>query len=155
MHPRTLNKGKIDWPGGVLPTELGGLPSLRGPSSTVACWSLHLTGVYFCFMWSPHDNLHIGSLTIYNTSGIAPARPKCLAFYKLRDITWPYHTTLIPWHNFNPWRACAVRVTVLGLCVCVCLSVCLSALILALCTTRQPKSDTNGFSATLACFLNK
>ena len=28
-------------------------------------------------------------------------------------------------HFINPWRACAARVTVLGLCVCVCLSVCL------------------------------
>ena len=45
---------------------------------------------------------------------------------------------------FNPRRACAVRVTVL------CLSVCLSATILALQATRRLMSDTNSFSATSA-----
>ena len=35
-------------------------------------------------------------------------------------------------------------------CVCVCVSVCLSALILALCATRRPTSNLNGFSVTLA-----
>ena len=52
----------------------------------------------------------------------------------------------------NPRHACAAKVTV---CVCVCVCVCLSALILALRATRWPKSDTNGFSAILAWFLNK
>ena len=46
----------------------------------------------------------------------------------------------------NPRRACAARVTVLGLSVC--LSVCLSTLILALQATRRPMSYTNGFRST-------
>ena len=44
----------------------------------------------------------------------------------------------------NPRRACAARVTVLGL------SVCLSTTILALQATRRLMSDTNSFSATRA-----
>ena len=44
----------------------------------------------------------------------------------------------------NPRRACAARVTVVGLSVC--LSVCVSTLILAL--TRRPISDTSGFRTT-------
>ena len=44
----------------------------------------------------------------------------------------------------NPLRACAARVTVVVLCVC--LSVCLSATILALQATRRLMSDTNSFS---------
>ena len=57
----------------------------------------------------------------------------------------------------NPRRACAARVTVLGLCVCVsvCLSVCLLPRFLPLRATRRPKSDTNEFSATLALFLKR
>jgi len=54
-----------------------------------------------------------------------------------------YQTCLV-----NPWCACAVRVTVLGLCVCV--SVCLSPVILALQGPSQLISDTNGSSATRA-----
>ena len=52
----------------------------------------------------------------------------------------------------NPRRACAVRVTVVGLCVClsVCLFVCLSTTILTLQATRRLMSDTNSFSATRA-----
>ena len=52
----------------------------------------------------------------------------------------------------NPRRACAARVTVLGLCVClsVYLSVCLLPRFLPPRATNRPKSDTNGFSATLA-----
>ena len=56
----------------------------------------------------------------------------------------------------NPRRACAARVTVVGLCVClsvclfVCLFVCLSTTILALHATRRRMSDTNSFSATRA-----
>ena len=46
----------------------------------------------------------------------------------------------------NPRRACAARVTVLGLRP----SVCPVPLILALRATRRPKSDTNGFSTTLS-----
>ena len=42
----------------------------------------------------------------------------------------------------NPRRACAARVTVVGL------SVCLSTTILALQATRRLMSDTNSFSAT-------
>ena len=48
----------------------------------------------------------------------------------------------------NPRRACAARVTVVVLCVC--LSVCLSTTILALRATRRLMSDTNSFSATRA-----
>ena len=44
----------------------------------------------------------------------------------------------------NPRRACAARVTVVGLCVC------LSATILALQATRRLMSDTNSFSGTWA-----
>ena len=53
---------------------------------------------------------------------------------------------------FNPRRACAARVTVVGLCVClsVCLFVCLSTTVLALQATRRLMSDTNSFSATRA-----
>ena len=49
--------------------------------------------------------------------------------------------------TYNPQRACAARVTVLGLS---CLSVCLLPRFLPLRATRRPKSDTNGFSTTLA-----
>ena len=48
----------------------------------------------------------------------------------------------------NPRRACAARVTVVGLSVC--LSVCVSTLILALQATRRPISDTSGFRTTRA-----
>jgi len=58
----------------------------------------------------------------------------------------------------NPRRACAARVTVLGLCVCVCVCVsvcvsvcvcvCLSPLILVLQGPSRLISDTNGSSAT-------
>ena len=48
----------------------------------------------------------------------------------------------------NPRRACAARVTVVVLCVCV--SVCVSTTILAPLATRRLMSDTNRFSATRA-----
>ena len=48
----------------------------------------------------------------------------------------------------NPRRACAEKVTVVVLCVC--LFVCLSAIILGLQATRRLMSDTNIFSATRA-----
>ena len=48
----------------------------------------------------------------------------------------------------NPRHACAARVTVVVLCVC--LSVCSSASILALQATRRLMSDTSSFSATRA-----
>ena len=50
----------------------------------------------------------------------------------------------------NRRRACAARVTVVGLCLSVCLSVCLSTTILGLQATRRLISDTNSFSATRA-----
>ena len=50
----------------------------------------------------------------------------------------------------NPRRACAVRVIVLGLSFRP--SVRLLPHFLPLRATRRPKSDTNGFSATLALF---
>ena len=53
---------------------------------------------------------------------------------------------------FNPRRACAARVTVLGLCLCV--SVCLSTLILALQARKRLMSDTNIFSDTSAQKVN-
>ena len=45
----------------------------------------------------------------------------------------------------NPRRACAARVTVLGLCVSVCLSVSSN---LASCVITRPTRNTNGFSVT-------
>ena len=54
----------------------------------------------------------------------------------------------------NPRRACAARVTVLGLCVClsvcVCVCVCLSPLVLSLQAPNRLMSNTNGSSATSA-----
>ena len=47
----------------------------------------------------------------------------------------------------NPRCSCASRVTVL-----VCLSVCLLPRFMPLCATMRPRSDTNGFSATLGSF---
>ena len=46
----------------------------------------------------------------------------------------------------NPWRACAAKVTVLGLCVCV--SVCLSPRFLPPRATMRPTRYTSGFSGT-------
>ena len=54
-------------------------------------------------------------------------------------------------HIFNPRHACAARVTVVGLCVCVCLSV----TILALQATRRLMSNTNSFSSILAILLKR
>ena len=51
----------------------------------------------------------------------------------------PFYPTVI-----NPRRACAARVTVVGLCVC------LSTTILALQAAKRRMSDTNSFSATRA-----
>ena len=48
----------------------------------------------------------------------------------------------------NPRRACAAKVTVVSLCVC--LFVCLSRIILPLQATRRLMSDINSFSATRA-----
>ena len=50
-----------------------------------------------------------------------------------------YQVEMLHFAFVNPRYACAARVTVLRLCVC------LSALILALRATRRPKSNTNGF----------
>ena len=57
-------------------------------------------------------------------------------------------SVLLMTRMINPRRACAARVTVLGLSVC--LSVCLSTLILALQATRLPMSYRNGFRSTRA-----
>ena len=57
--------------------------------------------------------------------------------------TWHYNKVVI-----NPRRACAARVIVVVLCVC--LSVCLSTTILGLQATKWLMSDTNIFSATRA-----
>ena len=46
----------------------------------------------------------------------------------------------------NPRRACAARVTVLGLCVCVCVCVCLSAPFRPLRVKVSPENDTNASS---------
>ena len=45
-------------------------------------------------------------------------------------------------------RACAARVAVVGLSVCVSVCVCLSTLILTQQATRRPISDTSGFRTT-------
>ena len=63
---------------------------------------------------------------------------------------WSHFTVMYLRGFINPRRACAARVTVLGLSFC--LSVCLLPRFLPLCATRRPISDTNGFSATLALF---
>ena len=53
-------------------------------------------------------------------------------------------------------RACASRVTVLGLCVCVCVFVCLSVPAnLAPQATKKQNSDTSGLSATWTLFQNR
>ena len=59
------------------------------------------------------------------------------------QTTW--HKEVIGTNTVNPRRACAARVTVVGLCVCVCLSVPANLQSQA---TRQPNSDANGLSAT-------
>ena len=57
---------------------------------------------------------------------------------------------------FNPRHACAARVTVLSLCVCLCVCVCVCVRVclfprsLPLRTTRRPRSNTDGFGATLS-----
>ena len=55
--------------------------------------------------------------------------------------------------HINPRRACATRVTVLGLSVSLC--VCLSTTILALQATKRHQRDTNSSSATSARIMNK
>ena len=57
-----------------------------------------------------------------------------------------------PRQLINPRRACAARVTVLGLsvCVCVCLSACLSTFTLKLQATKRHVNGTLVFSATRA-----
>ena len=59
-----------------------------------------------------------------------------------------HDAVLDPLMYFNPRRACAARVTVLGLCVCP--SVCVSTTILALQATRWLMSNTNSFIAKRA-----
>jgi len=75
------------------------------------------------------------------------------------NFTRPFAYTNYLYHSFvpsviNPRRACAARVTVLGVCVCVCVfvcvSVCLSPLILSLQGPSRLISDTNDSSATRA-----
>ena len=77
--------------------------------------------------------------------------------YDVRSYAGRYIFKLIP--LFNPRRACAARVTVLGPSVCSCLSVCLSVSvstnILALQATKGHQSDTNSPSATSDPKLNK
>ena len=50
----------------------------------------------------------------------------------------------------NSRRACAARVTVVVLSVCLSVCVCVSTLILAIQATRRPISDTSGFRTTQA-----
>ena len=70
------------------------------------------------------------------------------AFFFLSPHLAPFLLCCTPVSVHDPRRACAARVTVVGLCVC--LSVCLSTTILALQATRRLMSDTNSFSATRA-----
>ena len=89
----------------------------------------------------------------------------CLTCCKFRLHHLNIHSLTINFHNknycpesnlqkwwsctvFNPRRACAAKVTVLGLCVCVCF--CLSPLILALQGPSRLISNTNGSGATRA-----
>ena len=53
------------------------------------------------------------------------------------------------WNIINPRRACAARVTVLGLSFRLSVT---GGTTFSPATRRRPKSDTNGFSATLALF---
>ena len=92
---------------------------------------------------------HCSQASKANSSWLAPA----LYFFTTRFRS--------PTMQSNPRRACAARVTALGLCVCVsvclsvCLSACLSVSILALQATTQLMSDTNSCSTTSARKLNK
>ena len=62
MHPRMLNKGMLDWPGGVLPTELGGLPNqMKGERSVFNSCVLVLAldrCLLLLHVVSTWDNLH-------------------------------------------------------------------------------------------------
>ena len=76
------------------------------------------------------------------------SRLKCFSvqrlFFPKMAIRWAATSpTELTSHIINPQRACAAKVTVVGLSVC--LSVCLSTRILALQATRRPISDTSGF----------
>ena len=94
-----------------------------------------------------HVHVHVAS------SSLSILTFTCITcFFKLFDV-WPStHTELKNFHCelhvymyiINPRCACAARVTVLGLCVC------LSTNIVALQAMRWLKSDTNSFSATRA-----
>ena len=70
-----------------------------------------------------------------------------LASFFVQEINYSLN---INWSGtvINPRRACAARVIVVVLCVC--LSVCLSTTMLALQTTRRLMNDTNSFSTTRA-----
>ena len=70
--------------------------------------------------------------------------------YHIRSQPLPQLHLTIPF--INPRRACAARVTVVVLCVC--LFVCLSATILALQATRRVMSDTNSFLRIRSCLAS-
>ena len=94
-----------------------------------------------CTVTITSEGVYNVSLTL--TNDVGPAQPE-LDMFDCECILCMY--------IINPWRTCAARVTVLGLCVCVCLSV---PTIQPQCTTGRPKSNTSGLSATWAWFLKR
>ena len=89
---------------------------------------------YGCVFLKLGESIYIrGNGSHSHTLGFAPARPGA-------HIHNAQHSRSL----VNPRRACAARVTVVVLCVCV------STTILGLQATRRLMSDTNSFSATRA-----
>ena len=95
-------------------------------------------------MISTHYCTHGSFLTYYVHNNIQPHCSLSTHVF----IECDNSVTCIKRGVINLRHACAVRVTVVGLCVCV--SVCLSTTILALQATRRLMGDTNSFSATRA-----
>ena len=63
----------------------------------------------------PHLAIHVRAVNVVQ-----------LALHELHNLQGFSHFTSTDLFIINPWRACAARVTVLGLCVCACVCVCYS-----------------------------
>ena len=108
-----------------------------------SCRALQLLGEHYGASVSKHALcLCVRSFTLYSLTLLHTCAAKCYS------VRLSFTVTLVICYVINPRRACAARVTVVVLCVC--LSVCLSATVLALQATRRLMSDTNSFSATRA-----